>query len=168
MSQRKTLHMQSGFGKRLGELREKMGLTLQGFGHAIGYDKSYISRLESGKNENPSPEFLNRCASVFGVNPDWLATGEGQMLVAHATKKPFLGAIPMIEELRKTVQFDEFLRVIMSNLSPEHVGEIINDLRTSSVLTDASKDFWFPVCIEAFVRIAASGDQTQSKGVPDR
>lgn len=64
---------------RIREVREHFGLSMEKFGSRIGIGKASISLLESGKN-NPSIQTIALICREFGVNEQWLRTGEGEML----------------------------------------------------------------------------------------
>ena len=51
---------------------------MEKFGSRIGIGKASISLLESGKN-NPSVQTITLICREFGVNEQWLRTGEGEM-----------------------------------------------------------------------------------------
>ena len=63
---------------RIREVREHFGLSMEKFGSRIGIGKASISLLESGKN-NPSVQTITLICREFGVNEQWLRTGEGKM-----------------------------------------------------------------------------------------
>lgn len=63
---------------RIREVREHFGLSMEKFGSRIGIGKASISLLESGKN-NPSVQTITLICREFGVNKQWLRTGEGEM-----------------------------------------------------------------------------------------
>ena len=63
---------------RIREVRQHFGLSMEKFGSRIGIGKSSISLLESGKN-NPSVQTITLICREFGVNEQWLRTGEGEM-----------------------------------------------------------------------------------------
>ena len=63
---------------RIREVREHFGLSMEKFGSRIGIGKASISPLESGKN-NPSVQTITLICREFGVNEQWLRTGEGEM-----------------------------------------------------------------------------------------
>ena len=65
---------------RIREVREYFGLSMEKFGSRIGIGKASISLLESGKN-NPSVQTITLICREFGVNEQWLRTGEGEMFV---------------------------------------------------------------------------------------
>lgn len=63
---------------RIREVREHFGLSMEKFGSRIGIGKASISLLESGKN-NPSVQTITLICREFGVNEQWLRTGEGEI-----------------------------------------------------------------------------------------
>lgn len=63
---------------RIREVREHFGLSMEKFGSRIGIGKASISLLESGKN-NPSVQTITLICREFGVNEQWLRTGDGEM-----------------------------------------------------------------------------------------
>lgn len=63
---------------RIREVRDHFGLSMEKFGSRIGIGKASISLLESGKN-NPSVQTIALICREFGVNEQWLRTGEGEM-----------------------------------------------------------------------------------------
>ena len=63
---------------RIREVREHFGLSMEKFGSRIGIGKASISLLESGKN-NPSVQTITLICREFGVNEQWVRTGEGEM-----------------------------------------------------------------------------------------
>lgn len=60
-----------GFGERLKELREKMGLTQEELGKKINQKKANISKYENGKLQ-PSLETIDFLAGFFNVSTDYL------------------------------------------------------------------------------------------------
>jgi transcriptional regulator with XRE-family HTH domain len=57
--------------KRLGRLIKKnrleRGLTLRAAADQIGYDHSYLGRLEAGDYESPAPKLLKNIAKALGI-----------------------------------------------------------------------------------------------------
>ena len=64
--------------ERIRKVREHFGLSMEKFGSRIGIGKTSVSLLESGKN-NPSTQTVALICREFGVNEQWLRTGEGEM-----------------------------------------------------------------------------------------
>lgn len=64
--------------ERIKKVRTDAGLSLRAFGERIGINNgSSVMRLESGEN-NPSEQTLRLISTVFRVNYDWLAEGNGE------------------------------------------------------------------------------------------
>ena len=55
-------------GKKLREIREKKGLTLEGLGAKVGVTHAMIARIEAGSKE-PSIKLLVAIAAALGVTP---------------------------------------------------------------------------------------------------
>lgn len=66
--------------ERIKEVRKTLGLTLEEFGNKIGVTKTTISRIENGVNSVTNQMLISICRE-FGVNEEWLRTGEGEMFV---------------------------------------------------------------------------------------
>ena len=64
--------------KRLKELRNKLGLTLEQFGKRVGITRSAVGRIEKGERSVTEQMFLAVCRE-FNVNESWLRNGEGEM-----------------------------------------------------------------------------------------
>lgn len=58
--------VQSKFGKRLAEIRNKKNITQENFAFEVGVDRTYVSYLERGKR-NPSLYMLWRLAKALRV-----------------------------------------------------------------------------------------------------
>lgn len=63
---------------RVALIRRVVGLTLNKFGARLGVGDGLVCNWELGKNEI-SPKRQEQICAEFGVNPTWLATGEGEM-----------------------------------------------------------------------------------------
>lgn len=61
---------------RIKKIRTDNKLSMEKFGERIGITKSSVSLLESGKN-SPSEQTIILICKEFGINKDWLLTGEG-------------------------------------------------------------------------------------------
>lgn len=62
---------------RIRQIRKEHGLTQAEFGRRIGITDASCSLIESGRN-NPSGQTVRAICREFGVNEEWLRTGEGQ------------------------------------------------------------------------------------------
>ena len=67
--------------ERIKTLRKELGLTQQEFADRIGVTKVAISNLENG-HHNITRQMTVAIYREFGVNRQWLLTGEGEMFRA--------------------------------------------------------------------------------------
>ena len=65
-------------GERIKILRKEKCLSMEDFGAIIGMGKSAVSRIENGVNGTTDQTIRSICRE-FGVNEQWLRTGEGEM-----------------------------------------------------------------------------------------
>ncbi len=72
--------MHKEIGKRVEQVRDYFGLTRKQFIQIVKVNLSTVSRIEAGK-QPPSEVFLDALLARFLVNPDWVKTGEGEMLI---------------------------------------------------------------------------------------
>lgn len=64
--------------ERVKRLRAALSMTQQTFADELGLKRNSIAQIESGLR-NPSNSVVNNICKTFGVNEDWLRTGEGEM-----------------------------------------------------------------------------------------
>lgn len=64
--------------ERIKELRSVLGLSAEKFGSRIGVTRSAISKMELGVSGVSEQSILSICRE-FGVNEEWLRTGNGSM-----------------------------------------------------------------------------------------
>ena len=67
-----------GIIKRIIELREKFGPSQTKFGKSIGLSHAGVSQIEKGITKI-NEKHIKLISSVFGINEEWLRTGEGLM-----------------------------------------------------------------------------------------
>ena len=60
--------------------KEKLKITLDAFGKKVGVTKAAVSDIERGRN-NVTEQMFNSICREFGVNEEWLRTGEGPQFV---------------------------------------------------------------------------------------
>ena len=75
------------FADRLKELMKAQRMTQTALADRIGLTQSYISLMCKG-HYTPSARTLNDIAAVFGVSPDWLLTGAGDMTAPVSESAP--------------------------------------------------------------------------------
>lgn len=103
--------------ERIKELRKRLNLTQEEFGAKIGIKKSAISQLESGKS-TPSSQTVSMICDKFGVNRDWLVTGNGTMF-RQRTKEEQLGDIFREVALDPEDEFRKKIFLGLAKLKPE-------------------------------------------------
>lgn len=59
-------------GKRIKELRQQRGLTLEQVGNVIGVGKSTVLKYEKGETKNMKRSHIQKLATFFGVSPTYL------------------------------------------------------------------------------------------------
>lgn len=72
--------------ERLIKLRTYLGLSSKDFAAQAGIDPSNYSSIETGKRSFGNRVMRDIC-NTFGVNIDWLLTGEGEMLKESTPKE---------------------------------------------------------------------------------
>jgi transcriptional regulator with XRE-family HTH domain len=98
-------------GKRIIQFREHFGLKQGEFSEAIGMVQSNVSKIESGKL-GLSNTILYYMMAYYAVNPDWVKTGQGEMLISpeeYLSKGiSLLGAKQITEAFIKILKEPEF------------------------------------------------------------
>jgi transcriptional regulator with XRE-family HTH domain len=65
--------LQTRFGKRVRELRERLGISQEGLAERCGLHRTYVGGIERGER-NPSLINIGRIADALGVPPAKLLT----------------------------------------------------------------------------------------------
>ena len=73
-----------GLGEFLQNLRETARLTLREVEAASGVSNAYLSQLEHGKIEKPSPHILHKLAAVYRIAYESLMEKAGYLLSGEA------------------------------------------------------------------------------------
>lgn len=71
-------------GDRMKKLRKALDLTQTAFATRIGSVQNTVTGYESGRR-NPSAPVISLICREFGVNEEWLRTGNGEMFVPSPT-----------------------------------------------------------------------------------
>ena len=66
-------------GQYLRDVREALGLKLREVEEAAGVSNAYLSQLETGKVERPSPSILHKLAAVYNVSYEQLMEKAGYL-----------------------------------------------------------------------------------------
>ena len=105
----------SKFGHYLRELRKQHGLTLREIEERTTISNSYLSQLENGYIDQPSPRNLQRLAEVYGVSYENLMTQAGYLNQRESAASPARAAFNIIDDLsddevEEVQDFVKFLR----------------------------------------------------------
>lgn len=68
----------TGIAQRVKEVRKEEGLSQEQFAKRIGYSKIQVHSVEK-ERVAPSNQFIEKIVSEFGVDPEWIFTGVGDM-----------------------------------------------------------------------------------------
>lgn len=86
--------MSTDFGARLKAARKHAGLTQQQLAKAVGMGQSTLAQLE---REGFGSSFVVALAKSCGVSAQWLASGDGPMVVVNVDTAPTMrGRVPLI------------------------------------------------------------------------
>lgn len=69
---------------RLKEVRKLFNLSQADFADRIGVTRGVINNIEKNLTQ-PKPYIINLVCSVYGIDPKWLESGEGEMIPANKT-----------------------------------------------------------------------------------
>lgn len=162
-------------GDRVRLLRKHFKLTQQAFSEAIGMTHGNVSKIE--KNEvTPSNTFLKAVNMRFACNPEWIRTGEGEMLIAPedyiASGIKFLGEQKYGEGLVKILNDPQFVelqsvvavqKMVNDELDPDltaYLQYIVNIWRQG----DEKVRGWLMIQLEiAFQEVAARLRESRKK-----
>lgn len=114
---------------RIKEVREKSGLTQEEFGRRIGSARNTIANYERG-NRKPSNTVINSICREFGINKDWLLSGEGEQTVNRTKSQEigdFASSVMHLPDESFKKRFVEALQNLNEN-DWKHLEEIANKL----------------------------------------
>lgn len=110
---------------RLKQSRKEKRLTQTEVANAVGITQATYSELERGLVKSSGK--IVELANLFNVNPNWLATGEGEMLSNNIPQKS-----QSYEPSTSTIEFIETLKEMEKNgeLTPQVVKLLNTTLNT--------------------------------------
>jgi len=122
-------------GKKIRDLRKGRGWTLAKLAEASGLSKGYLSQLENGKVNEPSPLVVEDIARVFGMSGDELL----RMAHGELHPGPVVGGSPFAEQRTYLVPSLDLLR-FTAGLNPPSDPERQRELLTSWIARKLSGD----------------------------
>lgn len=122
-------------GERIKKLRKMLDLTQQKFGERIGIKGNTVAQYELGRNE-PIDAVLSLICREFGVNEEWLRTGEGEIF------KP--APSDVLDQLASEYNLSNASYIAIEkfvNLKPEKRNELIGFfLEVSKAILESEAD----------------------------
>lgn len=113
--------------ERIKTLRLDLSLTQSEFGEKLGISQNYVWMIEKG-DRVPSDRTVADICRVFGVNEDWLRTGQGEKYLRLSRKETVAAYVGKILG-GKVTPMEETLIEFMAETSPqewEELARIIN------------------------------------------
>lgn len=113
--------------ERIKTLRLDLSLTQSEFGEKLGISQNYVWMIEKG-DRVPSDRTVADICRVFGVNEDWLRTGQGEKYLRLSRKEAVAAYVGKILG-GKVTPLEETLIEFMAETSPqewEELARIIN------------------------------------------
>jgi transcriptional regulator with XRE-family HTH domain len=104
----------SRLGKYLRESREAVGLSLRGVETETGISNAYLSQLETGKVEKPSPPLLQKLAKTYKLDYEELMRVAGYLDAAAPTSRDIF--------LSHRTSDKQFVRELAADLEKENSG----------------------------------------------
>jgi transcriptional regulator with XRE-family HTH domain len=146
-------------GKRILQIREHFNLSQERFGKIIGFKQGHISRIESGRSE-PTETTINAIIARFPINPEWLRTGEGEMLISPEeylrNGVDFLGKEKIAAGIVNLLQSSEFedvkiltgLYTMLNSGIPDEVAKYLRYIIDIWNQGDEKKKHWLEMQLE--------------------
>lgn len=110
-------------------IQEGHATSQEAVGRALGINnKSYLSQLVNGRANNR--EFINKLSKFDSrINPDWLLTGEGEMLRRDAFPAPVTGKmIPLYDaEAAAGTEYGMNMQPVLQPMGMIEMGSILRD-----------------------------------------
>lgn len=79
-------------GTKIKEIRKSLGLTQEEFATRLGVTRGVITNLEFDKT-TPKKPFVELICKEFGVNPEWMESGQGDMFLNDGALLERIGEI---------------------------------------------------------------------------
>jgi len=128
--------MKKSIGNRIKEIRTALHLNQKEFGELLGVNQRTVSNWETNRNE-PSIEILSKITSLWGINPTWLLTGEGEMFIKKEKPEKIeekSEALP--PELKKALSHPTIrnIALMLSEMSEDDIKDILKRVEEKATL----------------------------------
>lgn len=98
--------------ERIKDVRLTRKLSQTDFAKKISVSRSAVCKMESGEN-SPSEQTIKLMCKEFGVNEDWLRTGQGDMFKPRTKNEELLSFVNDVMELED----DSFKKKLVNALA---------------------------------------------------
>lgn len=98
--------------QRIKDVRLTRKLSQTDFAKKISVSRSAVCKMESGEN-SPSEQTIKLMCKEFGVNEDWLRTGQGDMFKPRTKNEELLSFVNDVMELED----DSFKKKLVNALA---------------------------------------------------
>lgn len=98
--------------ERIKDVRLARKLSQTDFAKKISVSRSAVCKMESGEN-SPSEQTIKLMCKEFGVNEDWLRTGQGDMFKPQTKNEELLSFVNDVMELED----DSFKKKLVNALT---------------------------------------------------
>lgn len=98
--------------ERIKDVRLTRKLSQTEFAKKISVSRSAVCKMESGEN-SPSEQTIKLMCKEFGVNEDWLRTGQGDMFKPRTKNEELLSFVNDVMELED----DSFKKKLVNALA---------------------------------------------------
>lgn len=98
---------------RIKEVRTTKKLTQDAFAADLNISKNYVWMIEKGERE-PGDRTIKDICRIYGVNEEWLRTGEGEMMRPLEREEEIAKlANKMLDEVEPSIR-NAFIRAVMA------------------------------------------------------
>lgn len=112
------------YGERLKTARDFVGISQAELAERAGGTQENISKLERG--DATGSEFTVQYARACGVSPDWLATGEGDMIGDLVVRDPRIKKAVVLMQEMPEYAVDQSIKSIAS------ISELVTQAKASN------------------------------------
>jgi len=107
----------SAIRERIKAVRKALGMSQKDFGKGVFLSQSFYGQIETGVR-SPNERVYELISNKYGVNKDWLLTGEGDMFGETPSDVELLELMDIIKELDPL--FREYIVTQIKQLAALH------------------------------------------------